>query len=237
MAIDQTTFIRRVRTKTGAPAASATGGDGLDDTAILDCVAEALLKMSQHLDRQVKEYVTSSVGVQGYSVTGAPAVIRHVFEEASQVVTADDFLLDSGSVLSVADADSVTTNPADYEIYIQNNQHIRRLVINSWHYNPVTTTLTIEPAPSTSGYRIYFISGYTQTLATCPAHYEGVLMKYVEAEVLEALAAKRVRVAGISSTGFPTYGEPRLLLELAEKKRTEAHEAAMVQAVLERGRY
>lgn len=243
MAIVQADLITKLRLKTGAPTTPATGGDAIDDTKMLFLIGEGLIKMSRHLDRQVKEFLTTTAGTQDYVISTAsgtstavkPVFIRHVFEHASESMTADDFLFDSGSG-SYAESPNVYDRADQYEVYLQERAHTRRLVINGFTYSQETWTLAIEPTPSSAG-KVYFIAGYNHTLLTAPAHYESVLMKYCEAEVLEALAAIRLRVPGITATGFPSYGEPRLLLEMAEKKRKEADADAVLVATLERGRY
>ena len=243
MAIVQADLITKLRLKTGAGTTPAAGGDAIDDTKMLFLIGEGLVKMSRHLDRQVKEFLTTTAAQQDYVISTAsgtstavkPVFIRHVFETASEAMTSDDFLFDSGS--GSLESNTIFDSPAQYEAYMQQRAHTCRLVIDGFTYSQETWTISLEPTPTTTGAKVYFIAGYNHTLATAPAHYESVLMKYCEAEVLEALAAIRVRTPGITASGFPSYGEPRMLLEMAEKRRKDADTDAVMQSTLEKGRY
>lgn len=235
MAIDQATLYLKVRAKTGAATTPSTGGDAISDTNFGYFRDEALRQLSKHLDRRVLTYVTSVKDQHDYVIEDPkPERVHEVLNAASSPLTTDDFLFDSGSVMSggvaVGESDaglSLAGNPDQYEVYLQALTHVRRLVIEDWAYRPETGTITVLPAPDTASQRIYYIGGFVYTLANCPAHYEEPLAKYFEAEVLEALAAIRVRVAGVTASGFPSYGDSRLLQEKAEKKRKEADEAAI----------
>lgn len=239
MAIEESVFIRKLRTNTGAQTTPSNGGDGMSNDQILDCVAEACRAMSRYLDRRTLEFVTAAAGQQSYVVTSdpKPAYVHEVPEAPAASIDSDDFLFDAGESgatgMSNDPGVSYLDNPSVYEAMLQDRKHARRIPIHDFTYRPETGTLTVIPPPSTAGDKIYYVAGYVHTLASAPSHYESVLLKFAEAEVLRALAAIRMRTPGITATGFPSYGDSRLCNEMADQREKKAKEMAMEEAALE----
>lgn len=225
--------IRQVRSNTGCPDNPATGGDGYADSQLTDFINVALKEMSRRLPKRTKAYVAAVAGQQDYTLNPAPLYVLEVFGVSAHSLSADSLLSDAG--LTYGDpsfgADpsvSVVDHPSLMEVELQQLAHLRRIAQLDWDYNEGTGVLSVRPTPTVTGARIYFEQGDLLTLANIPAKYEPILLMMVEAHVLAGLAAVRARVAGISSTGFPTYGDSRGLMEESRKRKEDA--AAMMDA-------
>lgn len=193
----------------------------LSDDQAKDAIDSAVGEYSKYRPIQALAYVTTLVDVATYSLALKERIIsvKEVFYTTySEYVSEDFFMLPSGNLEGL----SLFENPSLWIQYMQRLESWKRIFDGDFSYDRSTKMLTLIPAPSTAGLKVYYIWSQAHNVLTVPDSDVDTLMLWAKAEAKDMMGSKKAfEIQSVSGYGESvTFGaKSETMTDEAEKLR------------------
>lgn len=196
---DLANLLARIRTESGNPKT-----DEVTDASIAQFVTDGLVYLNRWCPAWSIETLTTVANQQTYSV--ATGVFEAAFVDYRGDSTVSDiFGVDFNVILPGGDyLNSNLTYDVETDIYRQVIDALTRQKVRGqfdWEWNEFDKKIYLIPPPTVSGNKVYYVGLRPWTMATIPARFEILVVKYAVVETLLQKARRGRRETAISHTG------------------------------------
>lgn len=180
----------------------------LSETQILDAIASAVKEYSKGRPIEVLDYLTTEGEKSDYTLSSKTRImdVKDVYYSTAVSYVFDEYFPDAPN-LGRLEGISIFDNPSIWTQYIQRLEQYQRIFDGDFIFNQAAKILTLIPAPTNSGNRVYYVwkqmHEVGETRVTVPEDDIETFLLWAKAECKEMMAGKR----GEQIQSVSGYGE------------------------------